>query len=51
MTDPILKKATIHSIENLQLSKSLISALDHPCDAEQVVKAIEILMAFSKQWY
>ncbi len=50
MTDQIRKTATIHSIENLQLSHTLISALDNAHDAEQVVEAVEALMAFSNEW-
>ena len=51
MTDQVRKTATIHSIENLQLSHRLISALDNAHDAEQVVEAVEALMAFSNEWY
>lgn len=51
MTDQVRKIATIHRIETLQLPNTLISALDDAHDAEQVVEAIDLLMAFSKEWY
>ena len=51
MTDQLHKTAMIHRIENLQLSHTLISALDNAHDAEQVVEAVEALMAFSNEWY
>lgn len=51
MTDQVRKIAMIDRIENLQLSNTLISALDNATAAEDVVEAIETLMAYRNEWY
>ena len=50
MTDQLRKMATIHRIQQLQLSQSLISALDDINQAESVAEAIEQLLNLDHQW-
>ena len=51
MADQIRKKETIRSIKDLQLSSNLILALEHSKEAEDVVQAVEVLMAYNQAWY
>lgn len=50
MADQMRKMETIRSIENLQLSNTLISALDDAQTAHSVVDAVNELIRFSEQW-
>lgn len=50
MKDQLRKMATIHRIQQLQLSQSLISALDDINQAESVAEAIEQLLNLDHQW-
>jgi hypothetical protein len=50
MADQKRKIETIRSIENLQLSSSLISALDDNKQAACIAEAINYLQGLSQQW-
>jgi hypothetical protein len=50
MADQKRKIETIRSIENLQLSKNLIFALDDQIQAEEILIAISSLQVLSLQW-
>ncbi len=50
MADLQRKTETIRTIENLQLSSSLISALDDNTLAESIAEAINCLQVLSQQW-
>ena len=50
MAEQKRKIETIRSIENLQLSSSLISALDDNSQAEGIAEAIHYLQGLSQQW-
>ncbi len=50
MTDQKRKSEMIQSIEYLQLSTHLISALEHAQHSESIADAITALQALSEQW-
>ena len=50
MADQQRKIDTIRSIENLQLPRSLISALDDRMQAQEVLEAISSLQVLNQQW-
>lgn len=50
MADLKRKIETIRSIENLQLSQHLISALDDQIQAEDVFSAVYSLQSLSEHW-
>ena len=51
MADQTRKIETIRSIENLQLTENLISAMDDAEQAESVAQAIYSLQRLNEQWY
>ena len=50
MADQKRKIETIHRIEQLQLSETLIVALDDALQAESVAEAIQYLQGLAEQW-
>ena len=50
MADQQRKIDTIRSIENLQLPRTLISALDDRAQAQEVLEAISSLQVLNQQW-
>lgn len=50
MADQKRKIETIHRIEQLQLSETLIVALDDALQAESVAEAIQSLQGLAEQW-
>ena len=51
MADQTRKIETIRSIETLQLTENLISAMDDAEQAESVAQAIYSLQCLNEQWY
>ncbi|UIJ75695.1 MULTISPECIES: hypothetical protein [unclassified Acinetobacter] len=51
MADQTRKIETIRSIETLQLTENLISAMDDAEQAEYVAQAIYSLQCLNEQWY
>ncbi|WP_171263518.1 hypothetical protein [Acinetobacter silvestris] len=51
MTDLKRKMETIQSIQDLQLSNSLIHALNDAKQAQHVVEAIDCFKNITRQWY
>jgi len=50
MADQKRKTETIRRIENLQLSTTLILALEDAVEAESVAEAIQFLQGLTEQW-
>ena len=50
MKDPVRKSDAIHSIKNLQLSDSLIVAMDDAHQAQCVIEALDSLKDLIEQW-
>ena len=50
MADQKRKVETIRRIQNLQLSDTLIAALDDAVEAESVAEAIQSLQGLTEQW-
>lgn len=50
MADQRRKIETIQSIEKMQLSQNLISALDNAAEAESIADAIQYLSGMTEQW-
>ncbi|WP_171255416.1 hypothetical protein [Acinetobacter sp. SFB] len=50
MADQQRKIETIHRIKNLQLSNTLITALDDAGQAEAIAQAVNSLQDLAEQW-
>ncbi|MCU4610415.1 hypothetical protein [Acinetobacter ursingii] len=51
MRDSIHKKQIIQSIHHLQLSESLVIALDDAQQATDIIVMLDSLQRFSEQWH
>lgn len=51
MRDPIHKKQIIQSIRYLQLSETLVIALDDAQQATDIIVMLDSLQRFSEQWH